>query len=348
MVNVKSKTCIHPDCKKQPTFNIEGVLNALYCSEHKLEGMVNIRSKQCIHPDCEIIASYNIEGETTKLYCNKHKLDGMIKLNTILCINPKCKVRASYNIKDQKNVLYCGKHKLDGMIEIHAKYCIYTNCQIRASYNMEGESDMLYCNMHKLFGMVNIKDKTCRNDWCSTLAKLPKYDGYCFYCYVNMFPDKPTSRNYKTKEYSVVDFVKTTYHDLSWKSDKKVENGCSRRRPDLLLDLGYQIIIVEIDERQHIDYDCSCENKRLMELSKDLGHTSIIFIRFNPDSYLNKGENISSCWGLDKKGICRIKNNKKEEWESRLSSLKLQIDYWLFPTNITDKTIEVIELFYDV
>ena len=163
-----------------------------------------------------------------------------------------------------------------------------------------------------------------------------------------MFPDKPVSRNYKTKEYSVVDFVKTTYPELSWKSDKKVENGCSRRRPDLLVDLGYQILIVEIDERQHKDYDCSCENKRLMELSQDLGHAPIIFIRFNPDSYINKSETISSCWGNDKKGICRIKNDKKDEWEVRLSTLKRQIDYWLVPTNITCKTIEIIELFYDV
>ena len=268
----------------------------------------------------------------------------MIKLNTILCIHSGCKTRASYNIKGEKNVLYCGKHKLDDMIELYAKYCIYTNCQIRASYNMEGESDMLYCNMHKFPGMVNIKDKTCVNDWCSTIIS-EKYDGYCFYCYVNMFPDKTVSRNYKTREYYVVDFVKATYSDLSWKSDKKVENGCSRRRPDLLLDLGYQMLIVEIDERQHIDYDCSCENKRLMELSQDVGHTPIIFIRFNPDSYMNKNENISSCWGIDKKGICRIK--KQEEWEFRLSCLKVQIDYWLDPKNVLEKTIEIIELFYD-
>ena len=45
--------------------------------------------------------------------------------------------------------------------------------------------------------------------------------------------------------------------------------------------------IVEIDENQHIEYDCSCENKRIMELSQDVGHRPIIFIRFNPDDYLN-------------------------------------------------------------
>jgi hypothetical protein len=92
-------------------------------------------------------------------------------------------------------------------------------------------------------------------------------------------------------------------------SDKIVKDGCSRRRPDLLLDLGYQIIIVEIDENQHTDYDCTCENKRVMQLSKDLDHRPIIFIRFNPDDYKINDKNITSCWYIDKSGICVVKKN---------------------------------------
>ena len=50
-----------------------------------------------------------------------------------------------------------------------------------------------------------------------------------------------------------------------------------------------QIIIVEIDEYQHENITYSCENKRIMEISQDLGHRPIIFIRFNPDEYLLNG-----------------------------------------------------------
>ncbi len=136
--------------------------------------------------------------------------------------------------------------------------------------------------------------------------------------------------------------------NFTWVADKIVDGGCSKRRPDLLLDLGYQIVIIEIDENQHIDYDCSCENKRLMELSQDLEHRPIVFIRFNPDEYEKDEKTISSCWCNNNKGICVVKKSKKSEWIERLDVLKHQIEYWVNPKNTTNKTIEIIELFYDV
>ena len=147
---------------------------------------------------------------------------------------------------------------------------------------------------------------------------------------------------------SADEFVKTIFPNFDWIGDKKIVDGCSKRRPDLLLDLGYQIIIVEIDENQHIDYDCSCENKRIMELSQDLSHRPIIFIRFNPDNYNDNGINVTSCWGQNKNGLCVIKKSKKNEWTERLNTLERQISYWVNPENKTSKTVEIIQLFYDV
>ena len=82
-----------------------------------------------------------------------------------------------------------------------------------------------------------------------------------------------------------------------------------------------------------------------MELSQDVGHLPIVFIRFNPDDYRNEEINITSCWGTDKKGICVVKKSKKEEWSYRLNRLSETIHYWL--SNRTNKTVEIIELFYD-
>ena len=133
---------------------------------------------------------------------------------------------------------------------------------------------------------------------------------------------------------------------MDWVCDKTVRDGCSKKRPDLLLDLGFQVIIVEIDENQHTDYDCSCENKRIMELSVDVGHRPIVFIRFNPDDYIEKyGKKVRSEWHTNKTGLFVINPKKQKLWQKRLDILYEQIRYW--SENKTEKMIETIHLFYD-
>jgi hypothetical protein len=269
----------------------------------------------------------------------------MVNVVSKTCEEKDCKTIPIYNIEG-KRPLYCSKHKKEGMVNVANKTCEEKDCKTYPTYNIEGKKP-LYCLKHKKEGMVNVVSKTCKSEWCSTRTT-EKYDGYCLYCYINLFPDKPVTRNYKTKEYAVVEHVKQKFSDLKWVTDKKINGGCSNRRPDMLLDLLYQIIIIEIDENQHLDYDCSCENKRIMEISQDLGHRPIIFIRFNPDDYDNKdGKNVSSCWGNNKKGICVVKKSKINEWNERLNMLDNLIVYWTKEENKTNKTIETIQLFYD-
>jgi hypothetical protein len=271
----------------------------------------------------------------------------MINVISKTCIHPECKKQPTFNTEGEKTALYCSVHKTDGMVDVKSKTCIYQGCNKQPSFNLASETKAIYCFAHKLHGMVDVKNKMCKTYLCSTQVR-EKYDGYCLFCYMNLFPDKPVSRNYKTKEYSIVEYVKSKYPTLTWIADKIINGGCSKRRPDLLLDLGYQIVILEVDENKHADYDCSCENKRIMELSQDLGHRPIVFIRFNPDDYDKNGKKVTSCWGIDKNGICLVKKTKRNEWTQRLHTLEEHINYWINPLNKTDKTIETIQLFYDV
>jgi hypothetical protein len=345
MINVIIKPCKETNCKTQPVYNMIGEKQGIYCSNHKLDGMVNVKHKSCKEENCNKQPMYNIIGEQT-LYCAKHKLDGMVDVKHKRCKEENCKLQPAFNIIG-KTPLYCAKHKLDGMDDVINKPCKADKCKTKAAFNIIGKTKGIYCGNHKLDGMINVLSKTCKNEWCYTYVH-KKYDGYCLFCYINMFPDKPVARNYKTKEYAVVEYVKTTFPELTIVADKIIAHGCSKRRPDILLDLGYQIIIVEIDENQHIDYDCSCENKRTMELSQDVGHRPIVFIRFNPDEYTNQDVAITSCWGNDKRGICSVKKSKQKEWKERLQTLASQITYWINPDNSTNKTIEIIQLFYDI
>jgi hypothetical protein len=231
------------------------------------------------------------------------------------------------------------------MVDIKHELCNRNGCILRPMFNYSGETKGVFCNSHKLDNIEDVVNKKCLSEWCNTQTRLNKYEGYCLFCYIHLFPDKPVTRNYKTKEKSVVDFVLNNFPNFSWITDKRITDGCSRRRLDLLLDLGYQVIIIEVDENQHINYDCSCENKRLMEISQDLQHRPIVFIRFNPDNYINhQGILVKSCWKLNKFGVMQIIKTKENEWKQRIECLKNQIQYWI--DNPCEKTIEIVELFY--
>ena len=299
--------------------------------------------KICKEEGCCVQSTFNFEGETKGLYCAAHKLDDMVDVKSSRCKEEGCNVQPNFNFEGEIKGLFCAAHKLDDMVNVKNPKCKEEGCCVQSIFNFEGETKGLFCAVHKLENMVDVKNPKCKTFMCPTHVGA-KYDGFCLRCYMYLFPDKPVARNYKTKEYTVVEFVREHFPELSWKTDKIIHEGCSKKRPDILLDLGYQIIIIEIDENQHTSYDCSCDNKRTMELSQDLGHRPIIFIRFNPDGYMKNGEKIKSCWGNNKNGICVIKNEL--EWQQRLNVLKEQIEYWKNPSNKTNKTIETIQLFY--
>jgi len=184
----------------------------------------------------------------------------------------------------------------------------------------------------------------CKSEWCEVRG-IPKYNGYCLSCCIQVCPQIQVCKNYKTKERDVSDRIDAHFPIFSWINDKKIEGGCSKHRPDKFLDLGTHIIIIEVDEYKHIGYDCSCERKRLEQLSMDVGCRPIVFIRFNPDSYTNQeGIVVSSCWKINKLGVMEIAKSKTIEWNYRIKFLIEKIQYFI--DNPIEERIEIIELFY--
>jgi hypothetical protein len=299
----------------------------------------------CKFDNCEKHACFGLETDKKKIYCSIHKTDEMINLSKHRCKHENCKKHAYFGLETDKKRIYCSIHKTDEMVDLTQPKCRHNGCLKSATYGLENDKKRLFCSIHKTDEMVDLKHPRCKNN-CPVEGN-KKYKGYCLFCFINLFPDEPVCCNYKTKEKYISDYIKEQFKEYIWICDKRIQGGCSRRRPDMFLELNEQIIIVEIDENQHINYDCSCENKRLMELSQDVGHKPIVFIRFNPDDYLDNDKNITSCWGPGKDGILRIKKNKENEWKERLNTLKQQIYYWIRPENTTNKTVEIIHLFYD-
>ena len=61
-------------------------------------------------------------------------------------------------------------------------------------------------------------------------------------------------------------------HGLHWSySNKKLP--CARRR----------VVLPEVDEHEHRDYNVSCEVARISEMMDSVGHVNLHVVRFNPN-----------------------------------------------------------------
>jgi len=380
MVNVKHIICFEKDCKTRAGYNYENEKNVKYCSKHKKTGMVDKAHKKCIEKKCSVRPSFNFENEKTPIYCETHMKDGMVNIGYVKCKFDKCNKNAIYSHDDKKLREFCGNHKKDGMINIVNKTCKEKNCNSSPTYNYENETERLYCETHKKDGMVNVKHKKCifdgcetissynykdrkngmycnthkkenmidiitkkcLSEWCDTVASNKNYKGYCAYCFTHLFPDEPVSRLYKNKERLVGEYIKEQFKDITLTFDKKIAGSCIKQRPDIYIDMGFQYIIIEVDENQHKSDNYSCENKRLMLIYNALEYRKMVVIRFNPDAYIDKKYGkIAGC--INKYG--KIKSCKKNEWNNRLKKLKECVDKYI--KNEIEKAVQIEYLFYD-
>jgi EsV-like protein len=326
--------------------------NALYCINCKTDDMNETHAKRCIK--CKTtIACYNYPNEIKPKYCYtcaKYISIDMIDIKNKKCI--KCNnIQASFNYENEKQALYCENCASENMINIKSKKCIICNNK-QASFNFLNETKPLYCSNCKFDDMINIREiyKHCKTELCTTIAKNPKYKGYCTRCFMFNYPNKPITRNYKIKENHVTNYIKEEFKDINLIFDQTILCGCSKRRPDIFIDLFNYCIIIEVDENQHKSKEYE-ENNRNYEIYEDLANRPLIFIRFNPDSYKNNtskevrlNKKVKSCFKICKTTGIQIIDNKKD-FNVRLEKLKETINYHL--KNVPIDIITIHKLYYD-
>lgn len=123
--------------------------------------------------------------------------------------------------------------------------------------------------------------------------------------------------------------------------DRKIDGGCSRKKPDIFIDCLTHVIIGELDENEHNKYKEICENKRIMELFQDAGNRPVVVLRLNPDSYYKDDEKYDSCFSYTKSGTICV---DKKEWEKRMKLFTWHLDSWL--THIPKKEVTIRKFFY--
>jgi len=381
MINVYKK-CQSENCTIYPSYNYQGKTKGIYCNEHKKENMINVVNKKCLEENCNTIPYFNLPDKKTGIYCVKHKKEKMIDVSSKKCKEENCNKKPTYNLVNEQSAIYCAEHKKENMFNTkHSGKCIVKNCVNNSNYNLPREKPLyckdhsnesminvnikksgicinencnkyanynlannkpLYCKEHSSKNMIDVNHKKCL--LCDTIANR-KYKGYCFRCFMFTFPNEKLCKNYKIKENHMTDFIKQEFKDQVMVFDKTA-GGCSLRRPDCYIDKFTHILVIECDENQHLEKKyTNCDTKRTMEIFQDFGNRPIIFIRFNPDKYINKkGEKIESCFrNQNQLNIPIIKS--KKNWNLRLELLKRTISKWII--DIPEKEITYEYLFYD-
>ena len=152
----------------------------------------------------------------------------------------------------------CPCNKAKDRCRIHGGNA-YCECDIRKEY----------CQKHGGSGLCP----------CGTVRSTKYGDGkYCVPCYINNNPDSEVARkNPVTKEMYINLIWEEMYPDFKWTSQgKELKNDCKvKRRPDNYALLGTHVLILEIDEYQHMTgkgkdghyYSKRCEEVRINEIS---------------------------------------------------------------------------------
>ncbi|CAL8461306.1 g837 [Coccomyxa elongata] len=128
--------------------------------------------------------------------------------------------------------------------------------------------------------------KPCSSCSLQTSASLLK-KGLCYYC-------RPATIQAHNKELAIKALLEAQLGHIDFVHDKVNEAildcACRRYRPDFWAELPTFVLVIEVDEHQHEQYEPSCELRRLVELLAACMGKPLVVIRYNPDAYMIQGE----------------------------------------------------------
>ena len=233
----------------------------------------------CLNTDCKKRPYFGLTNKKAQ-YCAEHKSIDMINTVSKTCIYADCKKHATYG-KLFSSKTHCVEHrnKNEYLREKNQPKCLSENCKHRPFYTDKKDNYPIRCELHKIDNDLNVIEKKCVN--CSLENFISNKNGMCNDCsdYIQI---KATRRHYKEETVKKL----LLENDFNIIHDKIPEGSCNKYRPDFILDCGKFFIIIECDEHQHSNYQCLCEQARMINIHQDIGGSiPVLFIRYNPDNY---------------------------------------------------------------
>lgn len=274
-VNLKTKhmICKSEECDVTASFGKAGTKKALFCFEHAPKDFVSVSNAKCTHGGCTTIAIFGKPGDKQAVHCAKHHVEGEIDIKHPRCFFKTCDVRASLGIPGQKAVA-CAQHKKGGMILCPKRKCVVCK-KVQAIF---GVSEPLRCETHKDPSDLNLVHRDCVT--CGATDILAD-DDQCGRC--NMWFKK---KLYCLKQQRIRDMLLAHKNFPKFDSyDRSVNMGeCGRERPDFVWNTPTHQVVLEVDEHQHRERLCECEQTRMVNVTSSFG-MPVFWIRFNPDNF---------------------------------------------------------------
>jgi hypothetical protein len=204
------------------------------------------------------------------------------------------------------------------MLENPRARCREPGCQEIALFGIGTMRN--HCEMHKLTEERDLIQKPCIS--CGLIEMLDA-NKRCKVCDPAAFAAFKVRKEIQIKNMLDACGFKYTTHNKIMTSSQ-----CGKERPDFVFDFGTHFVIVEVDENQHITYQCLCEQVRMMNLVHAAGGVPCFFIRYNPDKF--KMENATAGNVADSKRHAELRRMLKWSFVFENVGNKSQVVYLFF------------------
>ena len=201
----------------------------------------------------------------------------MVDVISKRCEHPDCTVRPSYG-RPGHAASMCVAHKIPGMMAKSKKRCETTNCSAWSTY---GITAPVRCEEHKWPRDQNLVEEQCVS--CALVYILDD-KGFCESCNPNTAKRARLAKQREVEQYLHVQMPE--YPPTSVDRIPPGLHGCGdRERPDTLWERQDRVVILEVDEHQHQERNCACEQTRMINISQKIGMERTLWIRYNPDKF---------------------------------------------------------------
>lgn len=194
----------------------------------------------------------------------------MVDVKHPSCERDGCEVQSWYGLLGS-SVTHCARHHQKAMIPYPTRKCSTSRCHQLGTHEDTGQR---YCEEHAPPESMNLGIAPCTKCGLDDILT----NGLCDTCDPSIIVIRTHA-----KENRIRDVLQAA--GIQFIHDRILEStSCGRERPDFLIDCGTHYVIVEVDENQHQNYACECEQIRMRNIVEQ--HSlPIRWIRYNPDVY---------------------------------------------------------------